>query len=123
MQALPKMAEAAHHPKLKQAFKKHLTQTEGQVERLKKAFELLGEKAEPKPCKGMQGLIEEGGETIEENEDLDEIAADLAVIGFAQKSGALRDIRLRNGACAGAADRRARHCYALVSQLGRGREQ
>jgi Mn-containing catalase len=85
VQALPKMAEAAHHPKLKEAFEKHLTQTEGQVERLKKAFELLGEKAQPKPCKGMQGLIEEGEETIEENEELDEIAADLAVIGAAQK--------------------------------------
>jgi Mn-containing catalase len=85
VQALPKMAEAARHPKLKEAFEKHLMQTEGQVERLEKAFELLGEKAQPKPCKGMQGLIEEGEDTIEENEELDEIAADLAIIGAAQK--------------------------------------
>jgi Mn-containing catalase len=85
VEALPKMAEAAHHPKLKEAFQKHLTQTEGQVERLKKAFELLGEKGQPKPCKGMQGLIEEGEETIEENDGKDVIAADLAVIGAAQK--------------------------------------
>jgi Mn-containing catalase len=85
VQALPKMAEAAHHPKLKEAFGKHLVQTEGQVERLKKAFELLGEKAQPKPCKGMQGLIEEGEETIEKNEEQNEIAADLATIGAAQK--------------------------------------
>jgi Mn-containing catalase len=85
VQALPRMADAAHHPKLKEAFEKHLTQTEGQVERLKKAFELLGETAQPKPCKGMQGLIEEGEETIEESEELDEIAADLAIIGAAQK--------------------------------------
>lgn len=33
--ALPKMAEAAHHPKLKEAFIKHLQQTEEHVERLK----------------------------------------------------------------------------------------
>src|SRR5947207_10481571 len=79
VEALPKMAEAAHHPKLKEAFEKHLSQTEGQVQRLKKSFELLGEKAQPKPCKGMQGLIEEGEETIEENEGKDVIAADLAV--------------------------------------------
>lgn len=85
VEALPKMAEAAHHPKLREAFEKHLGQTEGQVERLKKAFELLGEKAQPKPCKGMQGLIEEGEETIEENESQDEIAADLAIVGAAQK--------------------------------------
>ena len=85
VEALPKMAQAAHHPKLREAFEKHLEQTEGQVQRLKKAFELLGEKAQPKPCKGMQGLVEEGEETIEENESQDEIAADLAIIGAAQK--------------------------------------
>jgi Mn-containing catalase len=39
--ALPKMAEAAHHPKLKEAFGKHLVQTEGHVERLRQAFQLL----------------------------------------------------------------------------------
>ena len=41
VQALPKMAEAAHHRKLKEAFQKHLKQTGGHVERLKHAFELL----------------------------------------------------------------------------------
>ena len=51
--ALPKMAEAANHPKLKEAFEKHLVQTEGHVERLRKVFEMLGEEAEPKPCKAM----------------------------------------------------------------------
>lgn len=64
--ALPKMAEAAHYPKLKEAFEKHLVQTQGHVERLRKAFELLGEEAEPKPCRAMMGLIAEGEETIEE---------------------------------------------------------
>jgi len=83
--ALPKMVEAAHHPKLKEAFEKHLVQTENQVERLKKAFELLGEEAEPKPCKAMMGLVEEGQETIEESEQKDEISADLALITAAQK--------------------------------------
>ena len=59
VQALPKMAEAAHHPRLKEAFLKHLKQTGGHVERLKNAFELLGAEAQPKPCKAMMGLIEE----------------------------------------------------------------
>jgi Mn-containing catalase len=85
VQALPKMAEAAHHPKLKEPFQKHLQQTEGHVERLKSAFELLGEKAQPKACKGMKGLVEEGGETIEDNQEAEELAADLALIGAAQK--------------------------------------
>lgn len=83
--ALPKMAEAAHHPKLKEAFEKHLVQTEGHVERLRNAFELLGEKAEPKPCKAMMGLVEEGKETISEGEDKEPLAADLALIAAAQR--------------------------------------
>ena len=83
--ALPKMAEAANHPKLKEAFEKHLVQTEGHVERLRKGFELLGEKAEPKPCKAMRGLIEEGEETIEEGQQKEPMAADLALIAAAQR--------------------------------------
>lgn len=83
--ALPKMADAAHHPKLKEAFQKHLRETEIQLERLKEAFAMLGEKAEPKPCKAMMGLIEEGNETIQEGSDKDAVAADLALIAAAQK--------------------------------------
>jgi len=83
--ALPKMAEAAHHPKLKEAFEKHLTQTEGHVERLRRAFGLLGEKAQPKPCKAMMGLVQEGEETIEEGREKEPLAADLALIAAAQR--------------------------------------
>ena len=83
--ALPKMAEAAHHPKLKETFEKHLEETRTHVERLKQAFELLGSKVQPKPCKAMMGLIDEGKETIEEGEDKEPLAADLALITAAQK--------------------------------------
>jgi len=83
--ALPKMAEAAHHPKLKEAFEKHLGQTQGHVERLQQAFELLGEKAEPKPCKAMMGLIAEGQETIAEGAEKEPLAADLSLIAAAQR--------------------------------------
>jgi Mn-containing catalase len=83
--ALPKMVEAANHPKLKEGFEKHLVQTQGQVERLKAMFDLLGEKAEPKPCKAMMGLVAEGEETIEEGQDKDPMSADLALIAAAQR--------------------------------------
>jgi Mn-containing catalase len=83
--ALPKMAEAAQNPKLKEGFKKHLIQTEGHIERLKKAFSLLGEKTHAKTCKAMEGLIAEGEETIEEGENKEALAADLALITAAQK--------------------------------------
>lgn len=83
--ALPKMAKAAHHPKLKEAFEKHLAQTQVHAERLKAAFELLGEKAEGKPCKAMMGLVQEGQEKIDESGDKEELAADLSLITAAQK--------------------------------------
>jgi Mn-containing catalase len=85
VQALPKMADAAHHPRLKEAFLKHLEHTGGHVERLKKAFELLGEEAQAKPCKAMIALIEEGKETIKEGEEKQEIIADLSLIAAAQR--------------------------------------
>src|SRR5690348_10196827 len=83
--ALPEMARAAHNPRLKEAFEKHLTQTENHVERLKQAFELLGAKAQPKACKAMMGLVEEGKETIQEGKGKQPLAADLALITAAQK--------------------------------------
>jgi Mn-containing catalase len=83
--ALPKMAEAAHSPKLKEAFEKHLVQTQNHVARLQQAFSILGEKAQPKPCKAMMGLVEEGKETIEEGREKEPLAADLALITAAQK--------------------------------------
>ena len=85
IKALPKMVKAAHSPKLKQAFEKHLQETEGQVKRLKQAFELLGEKAKAKPCKAMVGLVEEGQKTIAEGKKKDEVISDLALIAAAQK--------------------------------------
>jgi Mn-containing catalase len=83
--ALPKMAEAAHNPKLKEAFEKHLVQTENHVARLQQAFSIMGEKAQPKPCKAMMGLVEEGKETIEEGREKEPLAADLSLITAAQK--------------------------------------
>jgi len=85
LNALPKMAKAAKHPKLKEGFEKHLLQTQVHVDRLHKAFELLGEDAKPKPCRAMMGLIEEGEETIKESSGKEDLAADLALITAAQK--------------------------------------
>jgi Mn-containing catalase len=83
--AIPKMAEAANHPKLKEAFEKHLLQTQEHVDRLRQIFDALGEPAEPKPCKGMTGLIQEGEERIGESSEKEPLAADLALIAAAQK--------------------------------------
>ncbi len=85
VKALPKMAKAANDPKLKQAFQKHLEETKGHVERLKEGFEMLGQRAKAKPCRGMQGLVEEGQEKIAEGQDKEPAAADLALVAAAQK--------------------------------------
>jgi Mn-containing catalase len=85
VKALPKMARAAKSSELKQAFQEHLGQTQEHVERLKKAFELLGAKAKTKPCKGMAGLVEEGQEVIAEGKEKEDVISDLALIGAAQR--------------------------------------
>src|SRR5882672_6568547 len=83
--ALPKMAEAARFDQLRELFEQHLAETETQIERLNECFDLLGKTARAKPCKGMMGLVEEGQEIMEEGEKKNAAAADLALIGAAQR--------------------------------------
>jgi Mn-containing catalase len=83
--ALPKMAEAARFDQLRELFEQHLAETEAQVERINECFEMLGKSARAKPCKGMMGLVEEGQEIMAEGEDKEDAAADLALIGAAQR--------------------------------------
>lgn len=83
IKALPKMAKAASNPDLASAFESHLEETKGHVERLKEVSELLGITPTGKTCKAMQGLIEEGDETIKEKGVPS--FKDLALITAAQK--------------------------------------
>lgn len=68
VKALPKMAKNATSENLVAAINSHLTVTEGQVTRLEKVFESVGEKASAKKCDAMEGLIKEGESIIEETE-------------------------------------------------------
>lgn len=83
LRALPRMAKAAESPELQQAFQKHLRETEGQVQRLERIFKDLGQTARGKKCKGMEGLLEEGKEMMEE--DGEGPVIDAALISAAQK--------------------------------------
>ena len=83
VRALPKMAKAATSEELQQAIQNHLEETKTQVMRLERVFEELEKPAKGKPCKGMQGLVEEGGEALDG--DLEEPLTDLAIIAAAQK--------------------------------------
>ena len=66
LMALPKMAEAAQAPQLRQAFETHRAQTEQQVQRLNDVFALLNEQPQGEPCKAIQGILAEGQEVMEE---------------------------------------------------------
>ncbi len=79
LEALPKIIEAASDPELKGAFEQHLHETEGHIERLVQVFEIFHQRVKGKKCKGMQGLLAEGEEIIDNEE------GDAAVICAAQK--------------------------------------
>jgi ferritin-like metal-binding protein YciE len=83
IKALPKMAEAASSEELRSGFEEHLEQTKGHAQRLEQIFSALGEKSTGKKCKGMQGLVSEGSEVIEE--DFDDDVKDAALISAAQR--------------------------------------
>jgi ferritin-like metal-binding protein YciE len=64
--ALPKMAKAAQSEALRAAFEKHHGETEGQVERLEKVFDMIDKKPQGKTCDAIIGLVEEGQEVMKE---------------------------------------------------------
>lgn len=83
MEALPKMIDASSDGELRQAFESHMTQTEGQMDRLERIFNALGESPGGKKCKAMEGLLKEGEEVLKQKGSDD--VRDAALIGAAQK--------------------------------------
>jgi ferritin-like metal-binding protein YciE len=83
LKALPDMEKRAQHDELKSAFREHRQVTEEQVRRLDQIFDDLGAKAGGHHCQGMEGLIKEGKEMIEEDGDSDVI--DAGLIAAAQR--------------------------------------
>ena len=83
IQALPKMIKKASAPKLRAAFEQHLEVTKEQLARLDRIFDQLGKRATGKKCKGMEGLIEEAKEMMEE--DMEPEVLDAALIAAAQR--------------------------------------
>jgi ferritin-like metal-binding protein YciE len=83
IEALPMMADAAHAPALKKGFHTHWKETKEHARRLEKILKGLGEDADGKTCKAMQGLVKEGNETI--SEDASPEVKDAALIAAAQR--------------------------------------
>ncbi len=82
VKALPKMAEKASNPQLKQAFKSHLEETEGHVARLEDVFRMHGAKAKAVDCPAIDGIIEEANEIA--GDVTDKEVLDAALIAAAQ---------------------------------------
>ena len=83
IEALPKMIEKAEHAELRQAFELHLRQTREQLRRLDQIGQRAGQKLTGHKCKGMEGLLEEGEETLKKRADSDVL--DAALIAAAQR--------------------------------------
>lgn len=83
LKALPKMTKAASSPKLQEALQAHLGQTKTHVERLDQVFERLDKSPKGEKCKGMEGLLAEGNEILEE--DGEPSVLDAALIASAQR--------------------------------------
>jgi ferritin-like metal-binding protein YciE len=66
LKALPKMAKGAESEEVSAAFEKHRAETEIQVERLERVFELMEKPARGKTCPAIDGILEEGSEILEE---------------------------------------------------------
>jgi ferritin-like metal-binding protein YciE len=83
VKALPKLAKAASSTDLSEAIRSHLTETQTHVSRLEEVFTALDIPARGKPCKAMKGLLDEGNEAVQENDEGE--LRDIAIIAGSQR--------------------------------------
>lgn len=82
--ALPKLAKAANSDELRTALANHLEETQKQIKKIERVFELLDETPRGKHCAGMAGIVEEGNDLLEE--DFEDAVMDANIIAAAQKA-------------------------------------
>lgn len=80
---LPRLAEAARAPELRDALTKHCDESRLHLERLQLIFTHWGERIAPRPCAGVAGIVQEADERLNEPATAD--ARDAAIIGVAQR--------------------------------------
>jgi ferritin-like metal-binding protein YciE len=83
IKALPKMAKKASNPELADGFKTHLEETKEHAVRLEKILKSHDETTRGPKCKGMEGVLEEGKEMMEE--DAEDEVRDAGLISAAQR--------------------------------------
>src|SRR3954462_5533496 len=79
---LPKMADKATQPQLKQGFLTHLEETREHVKRLEEVFKMHGAQVKAVDCPAIDGIIEEADEVA--GEVAEKAVLDAALINAAQ---------------------------------------
>ncbi len=82
VKALPKMAEKASNPQLKQGFLSHLEETQTHVQRLEQVLKMHNTEVKAVDCPAIDGIIEEADEVT--GEVADKAVLDAALINAAQ---------------------------------------
>src|SRR4051812_19840688 len=80
--ALPKMAEAATDPELKQGFMDHLKETQGHVARIEEIFRTMGIEPQAEESDAIRGMVSDAEWCIENIQDPNVL--DAALIAGAQ---------------------------------------
>ena len=83
IRALPKMAKAAKNQELAAGFQEHLEQTKEHAARIEKILARHKKSTRGSRCKGMEGIIAEGAEMVEEQADPE--VKDAGLIAAAQR--------------------------------------
>jgi ferritin-like metal-binding protein YciE len=84
LEAMGAMHERASDEKLKAMLEQHMSETQGQIERLEQVFSSIGEEPKRQHCSGAEGIIEEGSKAMEEAAT-DELR-DTFIVGGATKA-------------------------------------
>jgi ferritin-like metal-binding protein YciE len=81
VEALPKMAQAASTPQLRQAFEQHLKETEEHAKRAEQLFRTIGKQAERKPNTVVKAMTQEADKMIQSTDQSPVRDAALIVAG------------------------------------------
>jgi ferritin-like metal-binding protein YciE len=81
-ESLPTMIEKATDPALRQGFEMHLKETEGQIARLERVFDMIGEQPKGASCPAIDGIIKEANHIA--GDIADKAVLDAALIAAAQ---------------------------------------
>ena len=77
---LKKLEQRANRDELKQQFRHHRDETEGQIKNIEQAFQALGKEPEPQPCPAIEGIEKEGQSMLKM---ADEPLVDAVILGGA----------------------------------------